>query len=135
MAQLSPRANAATPFPFLSLPPELRNMVYYAIVSSTTIATQRHMISPSEVGITQTSDIFWPTTLPEIRSEIWLVRKSLPVALIFTCRAIYTKVAPLFAPLMTELATETLRSAASGYAADFVLACAPSSLVARLGGA
>lgn len=127
-------SKTVAPLSFLDLPGEIRNMIYGYFMSSVSITAKQHTPLPSHLDIAQTLDSFWPSTGPEIgHSQISIIRKSLPIALIFTCRTLYTQVAPLLAPLLAEVATEPLRIIASGHEAGLALTCAPSPLIACLG--
>ncbi|KAF2824062.1 hypothetical protein CC86DRAFT_248540, partial [Ophiobolus disseminans] len=82
------------PFRFLDLPPELRCMVYEELE----IATRRHVLS--DVDVREASSWEPPQA---VDLAMTLVRKSIPVAILRTCRIINEEATPLLARKLRHL--------------------------------
>jgi hypothetical protein len=116
------RNMATVPFRFLDLPCELRCMVYEKIV----IETKCHTLEQQESGC---SGDVWPLVPNVTNSPVKLIRKSLPVALLRTCRLINNEATAFFKSPMEELAKEPLRFVLD-YSAAIALTIPRSPLVA-----
>lgn len=87
-------------------------MIYEEYVASLTITTKQHEIRPSDLDTTPGLKDFWP--MKEIGPQfICLNRLSIPMNLLYTSQLVHDEVAPLFAPLLRELATKPLHFDAS----------------------
>jgi hypothetical protein len=82
---------ATQPFRFLDLPPELRCIVY------------------EQIGITTKHHTLESTNAPDKYSEITLVRKSLPVQILATCRLINDEAKTFLRPKLAKLRNQPLR--------------------------
>jgi hypothetical protein len=97
-------------------------MVYENFV----IETKCHILKSADSGC---SDEEWPLNRDSGDSSIKLIRKSLPVALLRTCRLVNKEATAFFKPPMKELAKEPLRLLLD-YPASIALTTPRSPLVA-----
>ncbi|KAF2128439.1 hypothetical protein P153DRAFT_318255, partial [Dothidotthia symphoricarpi CBS 119687] len=96
------RNTPAKPFRFLDLPPELRCMVYDCIH----ITTTKHVLTKTDAELPPN---IWPKSEGRASLPITLIRKSIPAAILATCRLINQEATPLLAPRLEELQREPLR--------------------------
>ncbi|KAH7087339.1 hypothetical protein FB567DRAFT_343769 [Paraphoma chrysanthemicola] len=96
------RTQPCKPFRFLDLPTEIRCMVYELI----DLETKRHVLDQAYASLLHTT---WPINSHMVSgSSITLIRKSLQVDLLRTCRLVHTEAAPIFGARLRYIAREPL---------------------------